>query len=73
MDFNDFKVYFLSYLNESTVSARDMNITSKDFVDSVAYDCYRVYDMSGMDIDVICKIADNILFSVKRYSPILGK
>jgi len=71
MIFEEFEIYFWNYLSSDIISTLDRNIDNKDFCDSVCYDCFRIYSQSDVDLDTICKIAENILFSIKRYSPIL--
>lgn len=72
MTLEEFQVYFWSYISENTVSNMDRISTNTDFCESVCYDCYRIYDQSNISIDIICKLAENILFDVKRFKPILG-
>lgn len=72
MTFNEFSTYFWSYIDENIVSNMDRLENGSDFCENVCFDCYRIYEKSGVDIDVICKIAENILFSVKRFKPMLG-
>jgi hypothetical protein len=69
--YESFSIYFWAYINENIISDLDRDMDNKDFCDSVCYDCFRMYSQSNISIDEICKIADNILFSVKRYQPIL--
>jgi len=72
MEYSEFKIYFWSYLNENAISIVDRNINNKDFYDAVCFDCFRVYTQSRINIDIICKLAENILFNVNRYKPLLN-
>lgn len=72
MDFIEFQEYFWSYISENTVSNLDRIRDNTDFCESVCFDAYRMYDQSKVDIDFICKLSENILFSVRRFSPLLG-
>lgn len=72
MDFEEFQVYFWSYISASTVSNADRIENNTDFCEAVCFDSYRVYDQSGIHIDIICKLAENTLFNVRRFKPILG-
>lgn len=72
MDFSEFKIYIDAYLSENAISMVDRNINNKDFYDEVCFDCYRIFEQSNVSIDIICKLAENILFNVNRYKPLLG-
>lgn len=72
MTFEEFEEYFWSYIPEKIVSNLDRSIDNRDFCNAVCYDCYRLYTLSDMDIDVMCKAAENMLFNVNRFKPILG-
>lgn len=72
MTFEEFEIYFWSYIPENIVSNLDRTIDHRDFCDAVCFDCYRIYEQSRMSKDTICKLAENILFSVQRYKPLLG-
>lgn len=72
MSFEEFEIYFWSYIDENIVSVTDININNSDFCNSVCYDCFRLYEQSNISIDTICKIAENLLFNVYRFKPILG-
>lgn len=71
-DFGDFETYFWSYINENVVSDLDRTVNNTDFCESVCFDCYRIYIKSGTNIDVICKMAENLLYNVNRFKPLLG-
>ena len=68
----DFKVYFWQYIDDNIVSYEDKFIENKDFCDSVCFDCYKIYKQSNISIDILCKMAENMLFNVYRFKPILG-
>ena len=72
MNFEEFEEYFWAYINDSIVSNTDRVIDNKDFCDAVCFDCFRLYEQSGVSVDIICKAAENILFSVYRYKPMLN-
>lgn len=72
MDYNDFSLYFWAYLNENAFPLIDRNTNNKDFYDAVCFDCFRIYSQSGVGVDIICKLAEDILFNVNRYKPLLG-
>lgn len=72
MDFEEFQTYFWAYIDENIASSSDINLNNKDFCDEVCFGCYRIYQQSNIDIDSICKLAENILFNVYRFKPILG-
>lgn len=72
MSFEEFEIYFWSYMPESIVSNLDRIVDHRDFCDAVCFDSYRIYEQSKMSRDTICKLAENILFSVHRYKPLLG-
>lgn len=72
MNFEEFEIYFWSYISENIVSILDRSIDNADFCNSVCFDCFRLYNQSNIHIDVICKAAENILFNVHRFKPILG-
>lgn len=71
MSFEEFEEYFWSYMPENIISNLDRSIDSRDFCESVCFDCYRM-NTQGVDKDTICKLAENILFNVHRFKPILG-
>ena len=71
-NFEDFQVYFWQYINENIVSPEDIYVDNKDFCESVCFDCFRVYQKGNLNLDTICKLAENILFSVYRFKPLLG-
>lgn len=71
--FEDFQVYFWSYIDKNVVSDSDRVYDNTDFCESVCFDAYRIYDQSNIDLDVICKLSENILFAVKRFNPLLGR
>lgn len=71
-NFEDFKVYFWQYIDDSIVSPNDKYINNKDFCDSVCFDCFRVYKQSNINIDIVCKMAESVLFSVYRFKPVLS-
>lgn len=71
MNFQEFQEYFWSYISENVVNNLDRSANNIDFCESVCFDCYRMYEQ-GMDKDSICKLAENILFNVSRFKPILG-
>lgn len=70
--FEEFEDYFWNYINSNVVSNEDIRINNKDFCQSVCHDAYRIYSQSDVSIDVICKLAEGILFNVYRFKPILG-
>lgn len=72
MNFEEFEEYFWSYIPEHVVSDLDRVVNNRDFCNSVCYDSFRLYTHSKMPIDVICKAAENMLFNVHRFKPILG-
>ena len=72
MNFEEFQNYFWAYISDNIVSDMDRAVDNKDFCDSVCYDCYRLYEQSGANIDTICKSAENILYNVYRYKPLLN-
>lgn len=72
MSFEEFEVYFWSYIPESVVSNLDRAVDHRDFCDAVCFDSYRIYEHSKISRDTVCKLAENILFSVHRYKPLLG-
>lgn len=72
MTFEEFQIYFWSYIGENIVSNLDRSVDNKDFCEAVCFDCYRLYEQSDVNIDTICKSAENILFNVYRFKPILG-
>lgn len=72
MIFEDFQTYFWSYIPEQIVTNLDRTVNNTDFCDAVCYDCYRLYERSNVSIDVICKMAENMLVNVNRFKPILG-
>jgi len=72
MTFEEFEVYFWSYISKNTVSNLDKVVNNTDFCESVCFDCWRIYDQSRINIDIICKMADNILVNVNRFKPMLG-
>lgn len=72
MSLEEFSVYFWSYISTNAVTPLDRDINNRDFCDEVCYDCYRIYDQTGGNIDIICKLAENILFNVARYQPVLN-
>jgi hypothetical protein len=71
MELKDFEDYFWSYM-ESSISEQQRYLSNKDFLDSVCYDSYRIYAQSDISIDVVCKMAENLFFNIKRYSPNLN-
>lgn len=73
MTLEEFKAYFGGYINNNIVTAKDRFVDNKDFWDCVCFDAYRIYEQSTLDIDTICKLSENILFSVNRYKPYLGQ
>lgn len=72
MSFEEFEIYFWAYISENIVSHLDRSSNNRDFCESVCYDSYRIYEQSTTSIDIICKMAENLLFSVYRFNPILG-
>ena len=72
MNFEDFQIYFWSYISEHTVSNLDRIRDNRDFCESVCFDAWRMYDQSDVDIDFICKHSENMLTNVRRFKPILG-
>jgi|TARA_R110000868_G_scaffold74337_2_gene214925 hypothetical protein len=72
MNFEDFTEYFWAYISDNIVSGLDRSIDNKDFCDAVCFDCYRLYQQSDTNIDFICKTAENLLFNVYRYKPMLN-
>lgn len=72
MNFEEFEEYFWSYIDENIVSNLDRSIDNRDFCESVCFDCFRLYEQSKINIDIICKSAENMLFNVRRFKPILG-
>lgn len=73
MSFEEFQIYFWSYISDNIVSNTDRVINNTDFCDSTCFDAYRIYEQSKVDIDVICKMAENMLFNVQRFKPVLGQ
>lgn len=73
MDFRSFEEYFWAYISVNTVPILDRELENKGFCDAVCYDCYRMFEKSNIDIDSICKLAEDMLFNVNRYKPILSK
>lgn len=73
MNFLDFEDYFWAYISENTVPRLDREVENKGFCDAICYDCYRTYEKSNLDIDTICKLAEDMLFNVNRYKPILSR
>lgn len=71
MNFEEFEIYFWSYIPEHVVSNIDRSVDNRDFCESVCFDCFRLYERSGINIDIICKAAENILFNVRRFKPLL--
>lgn len=72
MSLEEFGEYFWAYIGNTIVTDLDRNVNNKEFCDSVCFDCYRIYQQSGVSRDVICKQAENILFNVFRYKPFLN-
>jgi len=72
MTFEEFEVYFWSYIPENIVSNLDRRVNHRDFCDAVCFDCYRIHEQSNVNKDTLCKLAENILFNVNRYKPLLG-
>lgn len=72
MELQEFSDYFWAYQNKNIISLKDINIDNRDFCEMVCFDFYRMYMQSNIDIDVICKIAENVFFAIKRYNPQLG-
>lgn len=71
MELKDFENYFWGYM-ESSVSEDQRYLSNKDFLDAVCYDCYRIYLQSDISIDVVCKMAENVFYNIKRYNPDLN-
>jgi len=71
MNFEEFEVYFWSYISENIVSNLDRVVNNRDFCEAVCYDCFRLYEHGNIKIDIICKSAENMLFNVKRFKPVL--
>lgn len=71
-NFEDFQIYFWQYISENIVSYEDININHKDFCESVCFGAYSIYQKGNMNLDTICKLSENILFSVYRFKPLLG-
>ena len=69
MELGEFKSYFYNYMDSNILSAEDIYTKNYDFCDSVVYDCYRIYQQSDIGIDVICKLAENMFFSIRRFNP----
>ena len=72
MTFEDFEVYFWAYIDDNIVSNVDRGLDNRDFCQAVCYDCYRIHEQSKVNIDTVCKMAENILFNVCRFKPILS-
>lgn len=72
MTFEEFKFYFWSYMDDNIVSTKDININNVDFCEAICFDCFRVYEQSNINIDTVCKIAENLIYNVYRFKPILG-
>jgi hypothetical protein len=72
MNFIDFEDYFWAYISENTVPLIDRQLENKDFCDAICYDCYRTFKNSNVNIDTICKLAEDMLFNVNRYKPIFS-
>lgn len=72
MILEEFQEYFWAYVDSSIVTYKDRTVDHVDFCDAVCYDCYRLYEMSDISIDIICKSAENMLYNVARYKPILN-
>lgn len=71
-DYNEFRDYFWAYISTNIVSMADRNYENSDFCDGVCFDCFRIYERAGIDIDTVCKLAENILLNVSRYKPLLN-
>lgn len=69
MDFTEFREYFWRYMNSNIITYVDINVSNKDFCDEFCYGFYRVYEKSNIDINLICKLAENSLFAISRFSP----
>lgn len=72
MKFEDFEVYFWAYINDTIVTNLDRSLENSDFCEAVCFDSYRLFEKSDVDINLICKLAENILFNVYRFKPMLG-
>ncbi len=72
MNFEEFQEYFWAYIPENIVSNIDRTVNNRDFCESVCFDCFRLYEQTDLNMDVICKAAENMLFNVHRFKPILG-
>ena len=72
MNFEEFEIYFWSYIPEHIVSNLDRTTNNRDFCNAVCYDSFRIYEQTDIHQDTICKFAENMLFNVHRFKPILG-
>ena len=72
MNFEEFQEYFWSYISEVIVSNLDRSVNNRDFCESVCFDSFRLYEQSGIHEDILCKSAENMLFNVQRFKPMLG-
>jgi len=72
MNFEEFEIYFWSYISENIVSNADRR-NNIDFCNAICFDSFRLYQQSNIHKDIICKAAENMLFNVNRFKPILGK
>ena len=69
MVFEEFQIYFSAYISENVISIEERLYRDKEFFDSVCYDCFRIYSQTDVNVDILCKQAENILYQVKRYKP----
>lgn len=72
-NFEEFEIYFWQYIPDNVVSATDININNIDFCKSVCFSCFRMYEKGDLSLDIICKLAEDMLYNVKRYKPFLGE
>ena len=70
-NFEDFQSYFWEYISKNIVSDNDLFNDNKDFCDFICFDIWRTYEMSNISIDLLCKLSENMLLSVKRFRPVL--
>ena len=69
LSLEEFQESFWAYIPDTLITNKDLE-NNRDWADSVVHDAWRMYIYSDVDKLFIFKNAENILFSIKRYSPV---
>lgn len=72
LDYEDFYTHLWGSISAKIVSESYIE-QNKDFIDSVTFDYYRIYEMSeNISISVVRRMVESFFFNLFRYKPTLN-